>query len=129
MSTQVFTGTIYQGSAQALLARIRDDEGQYPMAFEVSSITVKVWDRLTGLLVSTVNISPPIAVSDVLLTDDRWQEDSEGYNLEIKLDGSNFPLGNRQYQVECKVDPNDAYGAGSPFYVVWRLTCIEVFSE
>jgi hypothetical protein len=122
---KVYKDTIIENSAVALLSRVRNDDGDVIVAADVESISVKVWDKLEGTLVSTTAVDPLEAVYDTLQTGPRWTEDDDGYNVEIKLAGSNFPDGDRTYRVEALFTPT----LGSAFYVLWDLACIAVLSE
>jgi hypothetical protein len=129
-TTQLFKGRIIENSAVVLLARVRDSMGTLIDPDEISTIVAKVWDRLTSTLVATNTLSANDCVYAELQEGDvRWTQDDEGYNVEIKLDGSNFPEGDRTYRVEVKIDPADEYGAGEAFYLLWDLYSVAVLSE
>src|SRR5688500_1729401 len=99
----IYKQQIFENSAVALVARVYDDEGELPQPYQVGSIVAKVYDLLTGTLISTTNHDPNTSIFGSLQTDARWTLDDDGYNLEIKLDGSNFPSGGTTYRVESRL--------------------------
>jgi hypothetical protein len=129
--TPIITDIIIENSAVTLLDRIKGHDGSYITKAGIDSITCKVIDLNdpTNADSSGSPISPTIdvddSVFDTLQTDGRWVKDTTGYNFAAELSGDNFPQGNRTYRVEIKFVPVTGY----PFYVLYNLECVNIFSE
>lgn len=95
---------IWEGESWVAFARLVNLAGDYVTQASLSSIACNVYDETTRAktLIASPTVTISSAVYDTLQTsDDRWTEDSTGYNFAFTLDGGTcFPLGGRQYRVE-----------------------------
>lgn len=119
-------------SATVLLARIVGADGAPIVQADISSILMKVFDTSTSppTLVNTGGTSLVVAdvISNTLQTDPTgllWT-DATGYNFSHELNGHTYTPGDSiTYRVELKFTPT----TGEPFYVLFELTTIPVYSE
>jgi hypothetical protein len=118
---------VIENSCATLLARIRAEDGSYPVQADISTVTCKVFDLDTSTEISPApTFTAASTVFDTLQTSDpRWTVDATGFNFAAKLAGSNFPEGDTTYQVEIKITPV----SGNAFYVVYDLDTFNLLSE
>lgn len=117
-------GIVMQGSAAVLLARVLGPNGLPIVQADVSTIAVKVWDSGAATQVgATLNPAPIDVVYNALQLDARWSADGTGYNVALTLAGAYWPDTGR-YQVEALFTP----ASGNPFYVIFDLQSLPVFS-
>jgi hypothetical protein len=131
MATATVTkAKVFENSSAVLLARVVGQDGNPIVTADVDAMTLYIFDgetpiNGTGGVELDVDATDSI-ISDSLVTDDpRWDVDEDGFNVEIPIDGENFPDGNKTYRVEVKVEPVD----GGAFYLVWDVTTIEIQAE
>jgi hypothetical protein len=118
-------GKVIENSAVVLLARIAGADGSDVAQSDITSATLKVYDSKAGTQVgSTVTLTVADVVFNTLQLDSRWPDETTGYNFAYELAGTFFP-DDKLYQVEIKFVPV----AGEPFYLVWQLTAVNIFSE
>lgn len=126
------TGQVLEGDALALMARIRDVDGEYPAPADFSAITYKVVDLTASaarVVVAPTSLTPANVVYAALQTGAGWSVDETGYNFRMILPASTlvddavFTEGNfrqyRTYQVVVKFVP--AASVDYTFYARWEL--------
>lgn len=125
----VVTGTVYEGSAFTLLARVTDKNNAALTSAVVSTITYEVWDitgNLPRKIVSETSLTPS-AVFFAIRTGGPWTVDSTGYNFLYEVPATDlsgrskntYPNA-RQYSVEFKVTPT----TGSPIFLVFQVNAL-----
>lgn len=128
-TTELVTkGKIIENSAVILTSRlINANTGSPIVPANVSSINLEVWDTTSadGTEVGTAVDLDPADVILPSLNTGYLSDDPTGYNLRIDLSGDNFPDGGKVYRVEVKVTPT----TGDPWYRLWELTTLNVYSE
>lgn len=123
-SATINKARVIENSGAVLLARVVKDSGAAIVQADITSITAKVFSADDGTQISTPTLTVAGCVYDTLQTDARWSADSIGYNVAISLSGDNWPdAGN--YRIEIKFTP----ASGNPFYVVWDVLALNIFSE
>lgn len=101
----IYKGTIIEGSATTLMVRMSDATGNYVVQSDVDEISFKVFDLTTEEeIYSSGALDVTDAVFNTLQTDDRWREDSIGYNIVFVVPGSaTVGYGNKNVRVELKI--------------------------
>jgi len=110
-------GTVYKNGTATLMARIVEDDATRIVQADVSTIVYSVYlldssdpDTQTvqtghdGVSLTVANV-----IFDTLQTDDRWTEDSTGYNFRHTVDVSSnaaFGTAGRTYRVEYTLTPD-----------------------
>jgi len=92
-----------QSSAVVVMARVLG-ENRLPVTIAgVQAVTIKVADMAT--LAETYSATPTVSTVffNSLQTDDRWREDSEGYNFRATIPHTAFPVGDRSYRIEADI--------------------------
>lgn len=117
----------WEDAALWVAARVEDIEGGVVVRADVTSVTLKVFDRDGGNVVTlTQTLVVAGALFDTLQTaDPRWTEDAVGYNFAHVIPASAFPKGDRRYRCEFVFDP--ASGDNFPFVV--RVTTSGLLSS
>ena len=97
------TGCCYQGSTVSLMARVEAD-GVLINRAAVASIAYQVFDLCdTAEPVASGSVAVADSVYDELQTDDRWSEDSVGYNFRHDVPGSVQSVGDSICRYEYRV--------------------------
>lgn len=126
MNCTPVTACCLEGSTVANMARVEADGSLITQA-TVSSITWKSFDlcdRDTTVGSGTLTVTD--VVFDSLQTDDRWTEDSTGYNFRHDVPGTNQADGDTIYRYEYKVTMT----AGGVFYLTpFDVAVTDVLSE
>ena len=92
---------IWQNGDATCLARIHMNGSNITQA-DISAISRKIYDldsSTPGTALSTTAVAKTSVVFDSLQTDDRWTEDSTGYNFRNAIAGSNFPSARHRYRI------------------------------
>lgn len=119
----VIKSQVVENSPAVLLRRVAGSNGVNLTQSDVTSISVKVYNALDASLVATVTPTVSSSVYNTLQTDSRWTEDATGYNVALSLAGTCWPeVGT--YQVEALITPV----SGNPFYLLWQLEAVNIFS-
>lgn len=88
-----------------LMARIYSlTTGELVKQADVSAIVLKVIDEKT-MQVTTIDPAPAVVdtVFDSLQVDNRWSQDSDGFNFAYVATAAQRPDGNRNYRYEFKL--------------------------
>ena len=115
---------VFEDGGAQCMARIVGQSAAYITQASLTSITCKVFSR-DGTNVSTPTITISTSVFDTLQTDDRWDEDSTGYNFRHTVAASVLTTGNETYRIEYKFTPV----SGEVFFVVFELSTINVLTS
>jgi hypothetical protein len=103
--------THWEDTDLVVMSRVKNVDGDNVTQASISSITCKIYNRLTGELVGTESLTVSSVVFNTLQTDDPWDEDSTGYNFRYTVSGSYFPDNDVTYRVEVTATPT----SGSTF--------------
>lgn len=125
--TDVLDITIWEDSGCSVLARIKNNTGDYITQASLTSISAKVYDS-DGALVATLTPSISSSVFDTLQTssdDSRWTKDSTGFNFRYTLAASNFASGDTTYRVEFIFTPT----SGDVFYLICSVRTLSILSS
>lgn len=116
--------TIWEDTGLTVLARILGNDAVAITIPTISSITCEVMEILTEEQVAVVTIGTISAVVfNTLQTDDRWTEDTVGYNFRHTVPASAFPEPNKQYRVGYEFTP----ATGEPFGMAVDVTTKRLF--
>ena len=113
----MFYGSITAGSAVALLARVADDTGAYLAPSSVDSMQAVVTDLMADTAGDAIALDPDACVYSTLQLTPQWNSDALGFNLAVRLDGSNFPTANTTYQIIVTIET----ATGGTLVVAWQL--------
>ena len=114
-SAPIFYGLIAAGSPVSLQARVLNDIGTAINAAQVSSVNATVTDLSAGTVGAPISLNVAECFGG---NNQPWPVDSSGYNVAIRLDGSNFIKTATTYQVVISITPS---AGGSAFNVIWQL--------
>lgn len=112
-------------SSVTLLARLQDAHSNDVLAEYVTSVAVKVFDKTLGTQTYTTTPTVSTVIFDTIQEDARWTVDGIGYNFAFTVPGSALPTGGTTYRVEILITP----ASGDPFFVLYDLQTISIFSE
>lgn len=117
---------VYENSGVFLMGRYKGGDGSLITQASISSIAIKVYDDGDPTAaVDELALTVADVVFDALQTDERWQEDSSGYNFGYALPAESLPDGQKNYNVEVKFTP----ASGEAFYDVFYLHTNTIHSE
>jgi hypothetical protein len=125
-ATEILIAHVWEDSSLVVMARIRNQAGQYITQVSLQTIDCSVYDMDNNkALVSNPTITISTTVFDTLQTSVRWTKDTVGYNFLHTLPASSFPLGPRTYRVEYKFTPT----SGDPFFLVSLVYVHEIIAS
>ena len=100
--TDITRQTIWEDGDVTEMARF-EVAGSNGTQSDVSTITRNIFDESSSTprtAIASDSLTVSSVVFDTLQTDDRWSEDSTGYNFRDRIAGSNFATGEHTYRVE-----------------------------
>ena len=126
-ATDIILETIWEDGDATNLARVHLDGSNITQA-GITTIIRKIFDLDTATpttAIDTTSLTIASAVFDTLQTDDRWTEDSTGYNFRDVVAGSEYATANHRYRVEYVFTSS----GGAVFPVVYILSTQELYSS
>ena len=117
--------SIWEDSGVFLAARILGNDGAYLTQATTSSITYLVHDITAGADITSGSLTVSSVIFDALQTDDRWTEDTTGYNFGYAAAASSFATPDHTYRVEFKFTPT----SGQVFWVVFELIANALYTS
>lgn len=99
------SAVVWEESGFICLARVLGNAGTAITQASISSINRKVFNRATGVEISSTALTVSAVVFDTLQTGDIWSEDSTGYNFSDGPAAADFSDANQTYRIEYTFTP------------------------
>jgi len=118
--TEATRAVIWEDGGATFLARIVGADGADITQASITSGSYKVYDldsSTSTTAVATGSITVNTNVYNELQTDDRWTEDSTGYNFAHTIAATVFTTGDHRYRTEYLFDP----ASGEDFWLVYEV--------
>lgn len=125
MAAKIHKSTIWEDTGVSLMARVTGADGENIVQNDVQTITRKVFDGKTGLLVDESTLLVNNVLFNELRKDARWDVDSIGYNFRSDEGKVSFPTGTQRFRVEYLFVP----AAGEQFFLVYDVVTRNVITS